>query len=125
EDKYSPVSEQEQEKIIQKKIALASLQLLEENYSDQKEQNERLKNLVEKLKIELNFFQQDVKEPDNVTGNTLANYQNIYLELLERQRRLLHDMNRRSEFDEDLIRKYQSLIDLEEFKIREKLPKEV
>jgi CPA1 family monovalent cation:H+ antiporter len=29
-------------------------------------------------------------------------------------------MNRRAEFDEELIRKYLSLIDLEEFKIREK-----
>jgi len=30
-------------------------------------------------------------------------------------------MNGLSEFDEELIRKYLSLIDLEEFKIREKL----
>ena len=30
-------------------------------------------------------------------------------------------MNHRAEFDEELIRKYLSLIDLEEFKIREKL----
>jgi len=29
-------------------------------------------------------------------------------------------MNRHAEFDEELIRKYLSLIDLEEFKIREK-----
>lgn len=29
-------------------------------------------------------------------------------------------MNRRFEFDEELIRKYLSLVDLEEFKLREK-----
>jgi hypothetical protein len=29
-------------------------------------------------------------------------------------------MNRKDEFDEDLIRKYFALIDIEEFKIREK-----
>ena len=44
-----------------------------------------------------------------------------YLEMLERQRKLLNDMNRRSEFGEELIRKYLSLIDIEEFKLREKL----
>ena len=33
---------------------------------------------------------------------------------------MLKQMNRLSEFDEDLIRKYLSLIDIEEFKIREK-----
>ena len=40
--------------------------------------------------------------------------------LLEQQRDLLNKMNRRSEFNEELIRKYLSLIDIEEFKIREK-----
>jgi CPA1 family monovalent cation:H+ antiporter len=30
-------------------------------------------------------------------------------------------MNSHAEFDEDLIRKYLSLIDLEEFKLREKM----
>jgi CPA1 family monovalent cation:H+ antiporter len=120
EDKYSPVPELKQEKIIQKKIAQASLQLLEEKYDTEKDQNRHLNNLVEKLKIDLSFFQEDLKELSNANGGTLINYQNIYLEILERQRELLYEMNRRSEFDEDLIRKYLSLIDLEEFKIREK-----
>jgi CPA1 family monovalent cation:H+ antiporter len=34
-------------------------------------------------------------------------------------------MNRFAEFDEELIRKYLSLIDLEEFKIREKQLQEI
>jgi CPA1 family monovalent cation:H+ antiporter len=33
-------------------------------------------------------------------------------------------MNLRDEFDDDLIRKYLTLIDLEEFKLREKLLQE-
>ena len=45
----------------------------------------------------------------------------VYLELLEHQRNLLNKMNHRAEFDEDLIRKYLTLIDLDEFKIREKI----
>jgi hypothetical protein len=44
----------------------------------------------------------------------------MYLQLLNRQRKLLYDMNQREEFDEELIRKYLGLIDLEEFKVREK-----
>ena len=40
--------------------------------------------------------------------------------MLEEQRKLLYKMNRFSNFDEDLIRKYPPLIDVEEFKIREK-----
>jgi len=39
--------------------------------------------------------------------------------MLERRRDLLNKMNRRAEFDEELIRKYLLLIDVEEFKVRE------
>jgi len=38
---------------------------------------------------------------------------------------MLDEMNHKSEFDEELIRKYLSLIDLEEFKIREKQLQEI
>jgi CPA1 family monovalent cation:H+ antiporter len=44
----------------------------------------------------------------------------MYLELLAQQRLVLAEMNRLAEFDEELIRKCLSLIDLEEFKIRER-----
>jgi CPA1 family monovalent cation:H+ antiporter len=115
----------EQELIIQKKIAKASLQLLEEKYAGERKQNEQLDNLFSRLQLDLNFFQQDVKQLTNAKDNMLISFQRIYLELLERQRKLLFEMNRRSEFDEDLIRKYLSLIDLEEFKIREKVLQEI
>jgi CPA1 family monovalent cation:H+ antiporter len=37
---------------------------------------------------------------------------------------MLIEMNRRDEFDEELIRKYLALIDLEEFKVRGKIIQE-
>ncbi|HEX2271244.1 MAG TPA: hypothetical protein VHH35_16985 [Pyrinomonadaceae bacterium] len=39
---------------------------------------------------------------------------------METQRELLEEMNRAAELDEELIRKYLSLIDLEEYIIRER-----
>jgi CPA1 family monovalent cation:H+ antiporter len=45
----------------------------------------------------------------------------VYLELLDHQRKLLNKMNHHKEFDEELIRKYLALVDIEEFKLREKL----
>jgi len=125
EEKGDSIPELEQEFIIQKKIAKASLQLLEEKYAQERKQNEHLNNLFARLQLDLNFFGQDLKKLTNSTGNSIASFQRIYLELLERQRKLLSDMNQRSEFDEELIRKYLGLIDLEEFKIREKLLKEI
>ncbi len=120
EERPNTIPEAEQELIIQKKIAKASLQLLEEKYDGERRQNEHLNNLFARLQLDMNFFQQDLKELVNSTDNTLTNFQRIYLALLERQREMLTEMNRRDEFDEDLIRKYLGLIDMEEFKIREK-----
>jgi monovalent cation/hydrogen antiporter len=119
-DKYAAIPEGEQEIIIQKKIAKYSLQFLEERYGEDTSQNEHLNNLHARLKIDWVFFNREVEEIKNTKENSLTKYQRIYLELLDRQRRMLDQMNHKAEFDEELIRKYLSLIDLEEFKIREK-----
>ena len=79
-----------------------------------------LKNLLARLQIDLNFFHQDPEDIKKETGNALSVYMRIYLELLEQQRNLLYRMNRHAEFNEELIRKYLSLIDIEELKIRER-----
>jgi CPA1 family monovalent cation:H+ antiporter len=125
EERPNTIPESEQELIIQKKIAKVSLQLLEEQYHGELKENEHLKNVFGRLQLDMNFFQQDLKELATSTDNSLINFRRIYLELLERQRQLLTEMNRKSEFDEDLIRKYFALIDMEEFKIREKSLQEI
>jgi monovalent cation/hydrogen antiporter len=124
EDKYTLIPEPKQEVIIQKKMANASLKFLEEKYDGDRVINEHLNNLYTRLKLDLNFFGRDTEELTNGKENTLRNYQLIYLELLDQQRKLLNEMNHRAEFDEDVIRKYLSLIDLEEYKVREMLFKE-
>lgn len=117
EDKYSTISEPEQEIIIQKKIAEASLQFLTQKYGRERAQNEHLRNLFAKLQSDLRSLDGEVQEPN---GSSLAEYEAVYLELLERRRNLLNDMNQSNEFDEELIRKYLTLIDFEEFELREK-----
>jgi monovalent cation/hydrogen antiporter len=118
-DRFTLIPEQKQEIIIQKKLAQASLQFLEEKYSGERSQNEHLDNLFSRLEIDLKFFDRELEESNLDRQNLLKSYQSIYLEMLERRRELLNKMNRRSEFNEELIRKYLSLIDVEEFKIRE------
>ncbi len=113
------IPEDEQEMIIQKKIAKSSLKFLEEKYDGDRFINEHLNNLYTRLKLDLNFFNRDTEQVTNANENTLKDYQITFLELLEHQRKLLNEMNRRAGFDEDLIRKYLSLIDLEELRLRE------
>jgi monovalent cation/hydrogen antiporter len=118
-DRFLTIPTDKQELIIQKKLAQTSLHYIQEKYSKEQEHNPFLKNLLARQQIDLNFFREN-EELNESTETVKSRFQLIYLELLEQQRKLLSDMNRRAEFDEDLIRKYLSLIDLEEFKIREK-----
>jgi len=120
EDRYSKISEPQQENIIQKKIAQTSLQFLKEKYGEEHLANEHFQNLVAKLELEFNFFQQNRETQNHESAEARNNYQRIYLEMLDQQRKLLNEMNRRMEFDEELIRKYLSLVDLEELKLRER-----
>jgi Na+/H+ antiporter len=121
DDRYTLIPEETQEKIIQKKIAQYSLDFLEDKSAKNYTDNELLHNLQAKLKIEMKSYEM---QPDEIIGNKqdgLLDFPQLYLKLLEHQRQLLNHMNHREEFNEDLIRKYLSLIDIEEYKLREKI----
>jgi Na+/H+ antiporter len=123
DDKFGMISEDQQGIILQKKIAQSSLRFLTENYADALEVNEHLQILQERLRLDSRFFKtkrgQEGLNEDKAAS--LANYQRIYLELLEAQRSLLEEMNQREEFDDDVIKKYLSLVDMEELKVQERL----
>lgn len=121
ERRPSDLPEEKQEQVIQTKMAKIALQYLEEKYSRHLPENDHLKNLHQRLKTEVTFFNGRAEENDDKGQNGLQRFQRVYLELLEQQRKLLHEMNRRFEFDEEVIRKYMALTDVEEFKLREKL----
>ena len=120
EDEDDSIPELQQEKIIQKKMAHYSLQFLDEKYGDHLLDNDHFNNLRTKLRAELDYFNHSLKEEEKVVDHSLNDYHNVYLELLDEQRRILNKMNQKAEFDEELIRKYHSLIDMEELRIREK-----
>jgi len=119
EDKYAMISDFDQEIMIQKKTVEAALQLLDEKYAKERRHNEHLDNLFSRLEMDLRSLDHELTTHDP-TGNSLARYRAVHLELLEHQRALLDEMNQSADFDEELIRKYLRLIDLDEFKLRER-----
>lgn len=121
EDKFGIMSEKRQELVIQKKIAESSLRFLNENYADVLPTNVHLKNLQERLTIDSRFFDTEDEQLDGEKQASLGTFQQIYLKLLEAQRSLLTSINHREEFDDDVIKKYLSMIDMEELKVQEKL----
>jgi monovalent cation/hydrogen antiporter len=122
EDRYTAIPETRQEIIIQKKMAQYTIQYLEEKYDGDLRANPHLSNLHSKLKTDLGFFNRELGETNK--DNALRDYQQVYIEVLEHQRGVLNQMNQKAEFDEELIRKYLALIDIEEYKIREKMLEE-
>ncbi|RYY87519.1 MAG: Na+/H+ antiporter [Chitinophagaceae bacterium] len=121
EDRSLAISETEQERIIQMKLAKYSIQYLEEQPDASLRSNPYVRNLMERLRHDLRLFGQEQSREANEHLLPLASFQQTYLGLLEEQRRLLKKMNSHSEFDEELIRKYLGLIDLEELKLHGKL----
>ena len=124
QDRFRLIPAEKQELIIQKKIAQISLKYLNKKYDGNLPDNDHLNNLHQRLNIDMKHLNHELDSADLKIESTRKNYQDIYLELLEHQRKLLKDMNRKAEFDDELIRKYLSLIDLEEYKIREKQTQE-
>ncbi len=122
-DAHTTIPEPQQERIIQQTITRVSLLFLEEATTD-KRSNEHIANLHERLQLDFRLLNQEGEETGD-TGNTVGHartdYQHTYLNLLERQRSALNQLNHRAEYDEELIRKYLALIDLDEYKVREKL----
>ena len=115
------IPEEKQDLIIQKKLAKYGLEHIEATYSARQLENEHVKNLRARLSLDMNFFDRELGESTAKQDNALKGFQAIYLEVLEQQRLLLDRMNHHAEFDEELIRKHLGLIDMEEFKLREKL----
>lgn len=114
------IPEKQQELIIQQAITRTSLRFLEKAELS----NEHIANLNERLTIDSRLLKQELTESDSTRTTDLMTFQRTYLDLLQQQRSTLIEMNHKMEFDEELIRKYLSLVDLEELKIREKLVQE-
>lgn len=113
-------SDLEQEKLIQKKLSHSSLIYLESKFESEGVDNDHVRNLRARFELEFKFFDTELLEDvDPTHKNTIYEYHSTYLDLLDHQRSLLHEINRKEEFDEELIRKYFELIDFEELKIRE------
>ena len=120
EDRYTTLPEPQQERAIQETITRASLQFIEEARTDGVP-NEHLANLYERLQLDLRLLSQESEAADAPTEHARLDYQRTYLKLLARQRSALNELNRRADYDEELIRKYLGLIDLDEYKVRQKL----
>jgi CPA1 family monovalent cation:H+ antiporter len=103
----------DQELILRKKLSHYSLQLLDGEHKQTVEKNRPLQQLRER-------FANDQLPQDENVNMVHEDYRRVYLQLLERQRDVLHQLNKKDELDDEIIRKYLTMLDLEEEKLRMK-----
>ncbi|MHA4845967.1 Na+/H+ antiporter [Flavitalea antarctica] len=104
------LTEHQQEELVRKKIATKSIEYLRQTYGEQILGTPGVQILIQKLEHDA----QPHDEPELVEKEAFAD---VYLDLLAKQRLWLADFNSHPEIEEELIRKQQSLLDLEEEKV--------
>ncbi len=114
------ISFEQQKQLVRKKLSNLSLELLQGKYSKQLEDNGMLKSL--KLKIEADMeLLNDWKKGDNQTRADAFyhDYRTILADLMNEQRTLLKNLNKKEGINDDIIRQQLDLLDLEEEKLRQ------
>lgn len=127
DDPDYPLSDKEQEIVLRRKMSAAALKAMQERYGDQFRTNCWVLSLESRLKSDVSMLDgiaigkeaadgQD--DADGRLSTSYADYRKVYLDLVDEQRRLLEKMNKKEELDERIIRKYHTLLDMEEEKLR-------
>ena len=141
EDTDSPLSDREQEILLRRKMSARALKVMEEKYAEEFEKNCWLHSLESRLRSDVTmlsaiplkpFLATAPTNPTSVPENpycgpaltdanglstSYADYRRVYLDLVQEQRQLLEDLNNKEELDERVIRKYHTLLDMEEEKM--------
>jgi len=120
EDRDHTMSEEEQDKMLRKETAKLSLALLTDKYTVEANENGYLSSLKSKLEVEIADLSKvhESEHEEKLELHLGHRYQHVYREVIEKQRTFLHEMNKKAELDEEIIRKHLSLLDLEEEKLR-------
>jgi Na+/H+ antiporter len=110
EDPDHELTPEEQDLHVRKQLTAFSLAWLKENCPDKIENNPLLKQLKGRYyadNVQLAAESHAVQEE----------YKYYYLKLIKKERKFLLDLNKRLDTDEAIIRKYQSILDLEQEKL--------
>ncbi|GAB3881918.1 Na+/H+ antiporter [Spirosoma agri] len=110
------IPDDEQEALIQLKLLKVALTHLQENYATESGNNELVKNLKDRLESDMHQTKQHLhcleSDDENVTE-----YNQIIADIIAVKRTELQRLRGKQEFDDDLIRKEEARMDLEEEKI--------
>lgn len=102
---------EEQHLIVRRKLAEHSVRFLNDQHGELLQHNIALQQLRDK-------FESDKFEMDQDAEAEQIDFRKVYKNLLAHQRQLLIELNKDLETDEEIIRNYQDMLDIEEEKMR-------
>ncbi len=115
-----PISFEKQEMLVSKKLSAAAINFLSDKYDGKTKNNQLIKNLQQRYQTDIEMLDDggDAESLSKVADGSFPQFFKIATELFDEQRKLLQQINKKAEVDEDVVRKYQILIDIEEERIR-------
>lgn len=124
EEKDYPLSFEQQERKVTKKMAAAALKLLHDKYDGDIQNNQLLKNLQQRYETEVKLLDVSADVQSEKADGSFKNYVQVITEIFNAQRNLLQEINKKAEVDEDVIKKQLRLLDIEEERLSLKAGKE-
>lgn len=120
-EKDYPVSAKDQDRRVRERLAKSSLDLLNTTYKAEVDKNELLQSLKLRLESDIKFLDNlnHHEQTEKAEKHLVRNYQEIFSELLDEQRKLLRKINKKAEVDEDVVKKHLTQLDLEEERLRQ------
>jgi NhaP-type Na+/H+ or K+/H+ antiporter len=104
------LSPEERDLQLRTQLTGFSLDYLNQHYPDEVKKNPLLHQLCSR-------FYTDKDQLQHQGPDVQTEYREIYLQLLKKQRKYLNKLNGSLENDEEIIRKYQTILDLEQEKL--------
>ncbi|MET0242688.1 MAG: Na+/H+ antiporter [Flavitalea sp.] len=110
-DENQELTTAQSETYVRTQIAQQSMEYLRQKHGSKVDSNVPLQHLVKKIKSDAS------PADDNVAEKEKHKFAEVYLDLLEQQRLWLAEIDKNPEIEDAVIRRHQSLVDLEEEKI--------
>jgi CPA1 family monovalent cation:H+ antiporter len=113
----------EQEVLLQRRMAECALRKIEHKYKDKLHDNELLRALQQRLENNLALLENTDKKGDLQPRDRreVEEFEHIHKELIEEQRKLLQDINKKAGVSDDVVKKYLLSLDQEEEQLNEQV----
>ena len=118
-----PVNKTEEQQMIELDLALnkTALESFKCDHTEDIQNNVLLKYKYEflKQKVELLYQSNDGDEARKKAAETIEHFKNVMMNVSEKERETLHSFRRDPDFDDDILRRIENRLDLEEERLEE------